>query len=462
MRKVELKPMEQRKYDIIKNLVDNNGNKQGASLKLGITIRQVNRLIIKYKEKGKESFIHGNKFTNKHRKISTELEKQIIHLFNEKYRDFNFKHFHEYLNSEECINISYTRLYKILDDNLILSPKSKRATRSKYKKRIQNKINLNKPLSVSEKKLIVENNILNPKDNHARISRKKYSGELIQMDASHHLWFGDTKTFLHAAIDDATGAIVGMYFDYQETLSGYYNVLNQIITNYGIPNELLTDRRTIFDYKSLKNPQPEYDTLTQFGYACDQLGITLSVTSVAQAKGRIERLFGTLQSRLINELKINDITNINQANDFLKTYIIKFNNQFSLINNNIPHVYEKLTNNLDLNLILAVVSKRVFGSGSSVKYKNKLFQAFDSRGNLVNFKNKTKTIIINSFDKKLYCLNNQKYYRLIELKTHETESKEFDKVKPKIKKKYSIPMSHPWKEQSYLNMLNRTSEKLRR
>lgn len=455
MRKVELKPMEQMKYEVIKNLVDNNGNKQRASIKLGITVRQVNRLIIKYKEKGKQAFIHGNRFNKKAIKISPELKTEIMNLFNNKYSDFNFKHLHEYLTNEENIDISYTSLYKVLDDNLILSPKAKRSTKSKHRKKIQTKIDLNKPLSIPEKKLIIENNILNPKDNHARIPRKKYAGERIQMDASNHLWFGDKKSFLHAAIDDATGAIVGMYFDHQETLNGYYNVLNQIINDYGIPNELLTDRRTIFDYKSLKNPQPEYNTLTQFGYACDQLGITLSVTSVAQAKGRIERLFGTLQSRLINELKINNVNNINQANDFLKTYITKFNHQFSLINNNIPHVYEKLDDDTDLNLILSVVSKRVFDSGSSIKYKNKLFQAFDSNGNLVNFKSKTKAIVVYSFDKKLLCLINQKYYKLFEVQSHHKQSKEFDLTKPKKKKKYSIPMTHPWKEQSYLNMLKK-------
>jgi len=459
MRKVELRVMEEKKYRIIKNLVDNNGNKHRAKVQLNLTMRSINRLINVYKTKGKSGFIHGNRNKLPANTISPETKHEIVRLYNERYYDFNFKHFKECLKELEDIDISYNALYKILDSNLILSPKAERKTKKTYRKRIQNKIDLGKSLLTSEKKLIIDNDILNPKASHARLPRKKYAGELLQMDASEHLWFGDTKTQLHAAIDDATGTIVGAYFDEQETLKGYYNVLKQVLEGYGIPNEFLTDRRTIFDYKSLKNPQPEYNSLTQFGYACEQLGINLSVTSVAQAKGRIERLFGTLQSRLVNELRINNIKTISQANKFLKTYTTKFNNQFGLINNNIPHIYEKINKDTNLDLILAVVSKRTFDHGSSLKYFNKYFQAYNKNGRLINFRNKTRAVVIKSFDNKLYCLVNRIYYRLIELDSHERKSREFDSIKPEVRKKYTVPANHPWKEQSYLNMLARTAYK---
>ncbi|VEU80162.1 ISNCY family transposase [Haploplasma axanthum] len=461
MRKVELKPMEQMKYETIKNLVTNNGNKLNAANKLGISLRQVNRLIIKYNEQGKEGFIHGNRKKSPHLIIKVEIKNKILNLYNNKYYNFNFKHFKEMLLENEKIKISYNSLYNLLDENLILSPKAERITKRKYRDRIQTKIDLNESLSIQEKNLIIDNNILDPKDNHARLPRKKYGGELLQMDASEHLWFGDKKTHLHAAIDDATGMLVGAYFDHQETLIGYYNVLKQTLENHGIPNEFLTDRRTIFDYKSLKNPKPEYSTLTQFGYACEQLGITLNVTSIPQAKGRIERLFGTLQSRLINELRINNIKTIVQANEFLQSYLDKFNKQFSLINDNIPQVYEKINSDTDLNLILAVISSRVFDRGSALKYQNKYFQAYNKNGNLMNFKHRTKAIVIKSFDNKLYCLINSDYYKLIELESHESHSKDFDLGVEKEKKKYTVPNSHPWKSDSYNRMIERAMYKSR-
>jgi len=118
------------------------------------------------------------------------------------------------------------------------------------------------------------------------------------MDASLHHWFGKDKCQLHIAVDDATCAIVGAYLEHQETLNRYYHVLHQVLNQYGIPYMFYTDRRTVFEYKKKKSSSLEEDTFTQFGYACKQLGIEVKTSSVAQAKGRVERIFQTLQSRL--------------------------------------------------------------------------------------------------------------------------------------------------------------------
>lgn len=456
MRKVDLRAMEDKKFRVIKNIIDKGGNKKRAALKLGVTLRTINRLIIVYKESGKAGFIHGNRSRKPKNIINDKTKDLILYLYEHKYKNFNFKHFQDCLLEEENIRVSYNVLHGLLSSQNILSPKAQRVTKKKVRTLIKKKLEDNKRLLKSEEKLVVESNILDPKSNHSRLPRSKYSGELLQMDASEHVWFGVKKTHLHAAIDDATGAIVGAYFDHQETLNGYYNVLKQCLSTNGIPAKFLTDRRTIFDYKRKKNPQPEHDTLTQFGYACEQLGIELATTSVAQAKGRIERLFGTLQSRLINDMKLANINNINQANEFLIEYIYLFNQKFSLINYNIPHVYEKLNDKDDINIILGIVSSRIFDSGSSLKYKNKYYQAYYPNGRLINFRNKTKATIIESFDNILYSLVNNNYYKLVELPKHEKFSKEFDlKIEDKPVKKYIPPKSHPWKQRSFQNYLER-------
>lgn len=107
MRKVELRMNEQFKYETIKELVDHKGNKNRASKKLGISVRQVNRLIIIYKEKGKEGFVHGNRFRKPVNAINHSISEDIILLYNNKYQDFNFRHFNEYLEEEENIKVSY-------------------------------------------------------------------------------------------------------------------------------------------------------------------------------------------------------------------------------------------------------------------------------------------------------------------------------------------------------------------
>src|SRR5690554_1490545 len=187
---------------------------------------------------------------------------------------------------------------------------------------------------------------------------------MLQMDASIHHWFGEAKSQLHIAVDDATGQIVGAYFDEQETLNGYYHVFHQVLSTYGIPYQFFTDNRTVFEYKKKHQKDVEKDTFTQFGYACKQLGVDIRTSSVAQAKGRVERMFGTLQSRLPVELRLNGITSIKEANEFLNSFIKKFNKQFALPIDSIKSVFETQPDSDKINLTLAVLSSRKIDNGS--------------------------------------------------------------------------------------------------
>ena len=167
MKKVELRTMEQNKYEIIKNLVDNNGNKQRAAIKLGITIRQVNRLIQIYKTQGKAGFVHGNRGRLPKKTISQEIKNQIIELYKTKYYDANFKHFQELLEEYENIKISYTALYTIFRKANILSPTVQKDTVKLEKKKIKLAKKNKEKLSEGQKDLIVKNNILDKYDAHS-------------------------------------------------------------------------------------------------------------------------------------------------------------------------------------------------------------------------------------------------------------------------------------------------------
>lgn len=124
---------------------------------------------------------------------------------------------------------------------------------------------------------IIVNTEITIEDSHPSIEKPKYFGEVIEQDGSIHNWFDDKKSCLHLAIDKTTSHIFGAYFDCQETLKGYYNVLYSILTNYGIPNKFFTDNRTIFNYLSLSPDKrtSDKDVFTQYGYACNQLGIDI-------------------------------------------------------------------------------------------------------------------------------------------------------------------------------------------
>ena len=327
MRKVELSLKENQKYQVIKKLVEINGNKERARIKLGLkSIRQINRLIAGYKEFGKE----------------------------------------------------------------------------------------------------------------------------IQTDACIHLWFSNSKTALHAAIDDSTGHVVAAYFDNQETLNGYYNIYYQILTKYGIPYLFKTDKRTVFEYNKKGTTSDEDNTFTQFAYACNQLGTSIETSSTPEFKPRIERLFESFQLRLIPELRLANITTIEEANAFLPAFLNKYNSKFALCIDNTKSVFEKQPSLQKINLTLAILSHRIVDTGHSICFKTKHYRPVNSVGTPIYFGKGTKCMVIESFDKKLYVTIEDSIFVLEEIPEVQAYSKNFDTVLPTEPKKIYIPkMIHPWKRKSF-------------
>ena len=462
MRKVTLKMDENEKYITIKKLIETDGNKQRAAIHLGCTVRHINRMIQGYKEKGKAFFVHGNKGKKPGHALKNEIKQNIIDLYRTKYEDANFVHYSELLEEHENIKSSPSTIRSILIKENIISPKAKRTTRKNLVNTLKDQMEITK----SKKEVTeLQNIIINIEDAHPRRPRCAYFGEMLQMDASLHNWFGKNKSQLHIAVDDATGNIVGAYFDNQETLNGYYNVLHQVLTQYGIPYMFYTDRRTVFEYTKKKSPSVEEDTFTQFGYACKQLGIEIKTSSVAQAKGRVERMFQTLQSRLIIELRLAGISTIDQANEFLNSYIKKFNKQFALPIDNIKSVFEMQPDNQKINLTLAVLAERKIDNGHCIKFEKKYFKPINSNGNPVYYYKGTHCMVIKAFDSQLFGCINEQVYALEEIPAFQRSSKNFDfkKLNEKPKKKYIPPMSHPWKRSSFEKFLesqNHRSKKI--
>lgn len=459
IRKVDLRMNEELKYEVIKKLVDSNGNKQRAAIELNCTVRNINRMINGYKEKGKAFFIHGNRGRKPAHALAESVKQDIIDLYRTKYENSNLVHFSELLEEFEGINVSSTTIRSILLQEFILSPKAKRASKKALHKKLKD---IEKETDSKNQVAIIQSAILDMEDAHPRRPRCAYLGEMLQMDASVHHWFGQGKSQLHIAVDDATGAIVGAYFDTQETLKGYYNILYQILTNYGIPYMFYTDRRTVFEYKQKKSPSIEEDTFTQFGYACKQLGIEIKTSSIPQAKGRVERMFQTLQSRLPIEMRLAGISSIEQANEFLNSYIKKFNAQFALPVDNIKSVFEKQPNIEKINLTLSVLASRKIDNGSCLRYNKGYYLPVDTNGHPVYYHKGTSGLVIRAFNNELYFCVNEKVYCLELLPEHVPSSKNFDLAEsPKApKKRYIPPMSHPWKQTSFERYCSKQSHRL--
>lgn len=448
IRKVDLRMNEQNKYELIKKLVETNGNKKRIAIKLGCTLRHVNRMIAGYKKDGKAFFMHGNRGRKPVHALSYKDKQLIIDLYKTKYDGANFTHYSELLTKHENIKACPSVIRQLLLKEYILSPKATRKTKKKLKKHLKS---LKKKTSSKKETSKLQSAILDIEDAHPRRPRCAYFGEMLQMDASPHNWFGNITSHLHIAVDDSTGNIVGGYFDVQETLKGYYSVTKQILTTYGIPYMFYTDNRTVFEYKNKNMKMLEDDHTTQFAYACKQLGIEIKTSSVPQAKGRVERMFQTLQSRVPIELKLAGITTIEAANEFLNHYIQEFNNQFALPINNNTSVFEKQPSEEEINLTLAILTNRKIDNGSCVKFKKNYYIPVNKNGYPIHYHKGTYATVIESFDGQMFTCINDEVYALDLIPRHQRFSKAFDLAETpnKPKKRYIPAKSHPWRKANF-------------
>jgi len=460
MKKVILNMKEQNKYEIIKKVSLNKLSKSSAEIRLGVTRRTIDRLLLTYRLNGKNGFKHGNNQRKPVNSFPHSFKKQIVLLYQTKYYDTSFKLFHELLLTHENINVSYSFVFKTLTDSLILSLKPTRVKRKRIQKQIAaiNFAKNNPHLSLEQ--VIKIPNLVSPDNAHPRREAAKYSGELVQMDASHHHWFGEhnPKAHLHGAIDDASKSILALYFDTQETLNGYFHIFNDILNDHGIPELFFTYKRTVFTYQRKNGPTKDgQDPLTQFSAACKQLGTRIYTSSVPEHKARIERLFQTLQHRLIPILRLNKITTIKEANKFLKeVYIPMHNAMFAKPLNSLPNGFAKVDENINLELILARKLKRKVDNGSCISYNNKYYIPYENNS-ILTFKAKTVVTVIDSpITNNKFIEVNGIVYPIVMLNENKQTSKTLDhKINNVITSNagsFSPSNDHPFKRASFEKM----------
>lgn len=340
------------RFTVISKVIEGSITIAEAAAGLEISQRQVLRLKKGVVSEGPGFLIHKNTGRKPKHAILDNVAASIIALkSSDKYRTANFQHFRELLEREEGIVISYSALHALLVRANLKSPK----TRRRFKM-------------------------------HRRRKRKAQQGLLIQMDATPFEWFGSSEKFaLHGAIDDATGQIVGLYITKNECLHGYWETIRQCLLNHGIPVSLYTDRHAIFLSTQAGKLSVE-DQLagkvvndTQFGRAMNELGVTLIPARSPQAKGRVERLWATLQSRLPVELKLAGITTIDQANEFLARYIPLFNAKFAVEPEKSESAFRKLPSTLNVDTILCVKLWRCVDAGGVFSFYNRQFKVSTSR-----------------------------------------------------------------------------------
>jgi transposase len=258
---------------VIKSLIEDKMTSRDASEVLNLSERQIKRLKVGVKKDGEVFVIHKNRGRKPKHTIPGEIRDKIVFLARNKYKGVNYTHLAELLREHEGVTISQSSVSRILKAKGIKSPRKHR-----------------------------------PPKPHRTRERKPQEGLLLQMDASPYEWLPGIKCSLHGAIDDARGNITGLYFCEHECLNGYLEVKRQTILAYGLPVSVYVDRHTIFkapsNAKLTIDDELEGKTLayTQFSRAMQELSVGIIYAYSPQAKGRIERLWETLQDRLTLEL----------------------------------------------------------------------------------------------------------------------------------------------------------------
>ena len=211
--------------------------------------------------------------------------------------------------------------------------------------------------------------------------RKEHFGEMVQMDGSHHDWFEGrgAECVLMGYIDDATGEAFGRFYDYEGTMPAL-DSFRRYIQRSGIPLSVYLDKHTT--YKSPAKPSIEeelagIEPLSEFERALGELGVEVIHAHSAQAKGRIERLFGTLQDRLVKEMRLRGIQSIEEANGFLEEYWPIYNRKFAVRATEPGDLHRSLSRGLNLDNILCVKVGRVLRNDFTVAYNKKLYQIED-------------------------------------------------------------------------------------
>ena len=317
--KVLLSEKQLQRFRVVGLVESGRMNLEEAAVKIGVSYRQARRICKRVREKGAQGLLHGNAGHSPQHRISDSLRKSILELSCQKYGAFNDRHFWEQLLEQEGITLGRETVRKIRREVGILPKRKRRAARHRKRR-----------------------------------ERKAQEGWMVLWDGSPHPWFGPDfpPCCLIAAIDDATGAILAARFFLFEGTEGYLWLLREIVTRYGIPVSIYQDRHGSLkrndDHWTLEEELAGRQEPTQVGQALRALGIQPIFALSAQAKGRIERLFGTLQDRLGAELELAQVTTIQQGNDLLPAFIRRFNRRFAIAPRQSEKAWRSVPKTLDV------------------------------------------------------------------------------------------------------------------
>jgi transposase len=383
-----------------------------AAKVVGMSYRQCRRVYKRYREEGDRGLIHRSRGQRSNRSKPVEVREAAIRLYEEHYWDFGPTLASEKLKERDGYEIDHETLRRWLKEAGVWRKRRKRPRHRKQRE------------------------------------RKAHFGELVQLDGSHHQWFEERggKACLMDMVDDATGTTLGLMSE-EETTVAAMEVLWAWVEKYGIPKAIYVDRKTV--YITQREPTMEEqlageEALTQFGKACQKLGIETVAANSPQAKGRVERRHGVYQDRWVKELRLAGIQRIEEANQYLPGFGNSLNAKFAVKAQSTPDYHRPVPEDLDLRSVFCIEETRTIGNDWVVRYKNRFFQILPQS----NLPPARKKVAVREYlDASIHMVYRGKevLHEEIEKRREISESANVEIPQSESKQKHIPSSDHPWR-----------------
>lgn len=397
---------EARRLHVIHQILDKRVTQAEAAGLIGLSGRQLRRLVKRIRQDGDAGICHRSRGKASNRRIDERVRKSALRLYRERYRDFNVTHAAEQLSERHRIVISREtfRLWLTAAD----IPYRKRRVRTHRRWR----------------------------------ERRACFGELVQIDGSHHDWFegrGPVCVFM-GYIDDATGTVSGCFYAYEGTIPAM-DSMKRYIKRYGIPHSVYLDKHSTYKSSAVPTIEEQLNDqrpLSHFEKSLAALGVEVIHANSPQAKGRVERLFRTLQDRLVKEMRLNGISGVDGANEFLKTFLPKYNRKFKKPAASKADMHRPAPHTRELDGILCIQEERTVRNDFTVIHNGKLYQ-------IEKLTRARKVVVETRLDGTLHLTHNGQ-----DLAFREITAAPAKKTPPPIpatpaKDRWIPPVGHPWR-----------------
>ncbi len=347
---VTLSREEQKRLKVLNQVERGEAVGWEAAQVLGVSLRHIRRLLAAYRKEGAQALAHGNRGRKPWNAVDGVVRGEVLDLARTTYAGCNTQHFTELLGEREGRRLSRSTVRRILLGAGISGPRKRRPPR--HRKR---------------------------RERYAR------EGMLVQIDGSRHDWLegrGPWMT-LTGAIDDATGKVLHALFREQEDALGYFQLLQQVVTAHGIPLALYHDGHAVFERseyepESLEEQLDGKKRATQFGRLTAELNITSIRSRSPQARGRVERLWGTFQDRLVSELRLAGARTIGEANQVLWDYLPRHNQRFAVLAAQPDLAFRQPER--DLSTVFCFKYSRTVGLDNVVRFRHHRLQVLPTNG----------------------------------------------------------------------------------